>query len=95
MPPFNKLYGCVARVVNPAMGKGFLDYKTFINTLKEIGYQGYIAYEMYEVLDFSEEIRKRHRDPQREQKGNICTQLFGNQCILCGTPCELLIIYIL
>ena len=25
------------------MGKGFLDYKSFINTLKEIGYQGYIA----------------------------------------------------
>ena len=33
------------------MGMGFLDYKNFINTLKEIGYQGYIAYEMCEVLD--------------------------------------------
>ena len=33
------------------MGKGFLDYKTFINALKEIGYQGYIAYEMCEVLE--------------------------------------------
>jgi sugar phosphate isomerase/epimerase len=33
------------------MGEGFLDYKTFINTLKEIGYQGYICYEMCEVLD--------------------------------------------
>ena len=33
------------------MGQGFLDYKSFINTLKEIGYQGYIAYEMCEVLD--------------------------------------------
>jgi sugar phosphate isomerase/epimerase len=33
------------------MGKGFIDYKTFIGTLKEIGYQGYIAYEMCEVLD--------------------------------------------
>ena len=33
------------------MGKGFLDYRTFINTLKEIGYQGYIAYEMCEVLE--------------------------------------------
>jgi len=32
------------------MGKGLLDYKTFINTLKEIGYQGYIAYEMCSVL---------------------------------------------
>ena len=28
------------------IGEGYLDYKTFINTLKEIGYQGYIAYEM-------------------------------------------------
>ncbi len=33
------------------IGEGFLDYKNFINTLKEIGYQGYIAYEMCEVLD--------------------------------------------
>ena len=33
------------------IGQGFLDYKNFINTLKEIGYQGYIAYEMCEVLD--------------------------------------------
>jgi sugar phosphate isomerase/epimerase len=28
------------------MGEGYLDYKTFIGTLKEIGYQGYIAYEI-------------------------------------------------
>jgi sugar phosphate isomerase/epimerase len=33
------------------MGQGFLDYKTFIDALKEIGYQGYIAYEMCEVLE--------------------------------------------
>ncbi len=33
------------------MGEGFVDYETFIGTLKEIGYQGYIAYEMCEVLD--------------------------------------------
>jgi sugar phosphate isomerase/epimerase len=33
------------------IGQGFLDYKTYINTLKEIGYQGYIAYEMCEVLE--------------------------------------------
>ena len=33
------------------MGKGIIDYKTFIETLKSIGYQGYIAYEMCEVLD--------------------------------------------
>ena len=28
------------------IGEGYLDYKTFIGTLKEIGYQGYIAFEM-------------------------------------------------
>ena len=32
------------------IGEGYLDYKTFISTLKEIGYQGYIAYEMCAVL---------------------------------------------
>jgi sugar phosphate isomerase/epimerase len=32
------------------IGEGYLNYKTFINTLKEIGYQGYIAYEMCAVL---------------------------------------------
>jgi sugar phosphate isomerase/epimerase len=37
------------RMVNT--GEGYLDYKTFINTLKEIGYQGYIAYEMCAVLE--------------------------------------------
>ncbi len=34
-----------------AMGEGIIDYETFFNTLKEIGYQGYIAYEMCEVLE--------------------------------------------
>ena len=33
------------------IGKGIIDYETFFNTLKEIGYQGYIAYEMCAVLD--------------------------------------------
>jgi len=33
------------------MGEGFVDYETFFKTLKEIGYQGYIAYEMCEVLE--------------------------------------------
>lgn len=32
------------------MGEGYIDYATFINALKEIGYQGYITYEMCEVL---------------------------------------------
>ena len=34
-----------------SMGEGFIDYEIFFKTLKEIGYQGYIAYEMCEVLD--------------------------------------------
>lgn len=34
-----------------AMGEGIVDYETFFNTLKEIGYQGYLVYEMCEVLD--------------------------------------------
>jgi len=38
------------------MGKGIIDYETFLKTLKEIGYQGYIAYEMCEVLDGGGEI---------------------------------------
>jgi sugar phosphate isomerase/epimerase len=33
------------------IGEGFLDYVLWINTLKEIGYRGYIAYEMCEVLE--------------------------------------------
>ncbi len=31
--------------------EGFIDYETFFNTLREIGYQGYIVYEMCEVLE--------------------------------------------
>ncbi len=33
------------------MGQGIIDYKTWFNTLKEIGYQGWVVYEMCEVLD--------------------------------------------
>lgn len=33
------------------VGRGFIDYEMFISTLRDIGYQGYIAYEMCEVLD--------------------------------------------
>ncbi len=32
------------------VGEGILDYKTFITALKEIGYQGYITYEICSVL---------------------------------------------
>lgn len=34
-----------------AMGEGIIDYQTFFETLKEIGYQGYLVYEMCEVLE--------------------------------------------
>ena len=33
------------------VGKGIIDYKNWMNTLKEIGYQGWVVYEMCEVLD--------------------------------------------
>lgn len=34
-----------------AMGEGIIDYQAFIGALKEIGYQGYLVYEMCEVLE--------------------------------------------
>ena len=33
------------------MGQGIVDYDLFFGTLKEIGYQGYLVYEMCEVLE--------------------------------------------
>ncbi|MBN2289687.1 MAG: sugar phosphate isomerase/epimerase [Candidatus Glassbacteria bacterium] len=33
------------------MGEGVIDYEAFISALREIGYQGYIAYEMCAVLE--------------------------------------------
>lgn len=33
------------------MGQGIIDYQTWFETLKEIGYQGWVVYEMCEVLD--------------------------------------------
>jgi len=33
------------------MGHGIIDYKTWFAALKEIGYQGWVVYEMCEVLD--------------------------------------------
>jgi len=38
------------------IGEGIIDYETFFSALKEIGYQGYIAYEMCEVLEGGGEI---------------------------------------
>jgi sugar phosphate isomerase/epimerase len=33
------------------MGEGIIDYETFFTALKDIGYKGYIAYELCEVLE--------------------------------------------
>lgn len=33
------------------MGEGIIDYETFFGALKDIGYQGYIVYELCEVLE--------------------------------------------
>lgn len=33
------------------MGEGVIDYDAFVGALKEIGYQGYLVYEMCEVLE--------------------------------------------
>jgi sugar phosphate isomerase/epimerase len=33
------------------VGEGIIDYELFIGALKEIGYQGYLVYEMCEVLE--------------------------------------------
>jgi sugar phosphate isomerase/epimerase len=33
------------------MGAGFIDYRTFLNALRETGYSGYVAYELCEVLE--------------------------------------------
>jgi sugar phosphate isomerase/epimerase len=33
------------------MGQGIIDYQTWFTALKEIGYQGWVVYEMCEVLD--------------------------------------------
>jgi len=47
------------------MGQGIVDYETFFNTLKEIGYQGYIAYEMCEVLKGGGDIENLDRTAQK------------------------------
>ncbi len=43
------------------LGAGIIDYKTFFGALREIGYQGYIAYEMCEVLDGGGDIENLDR----------------------------------
>jgi sugar phosphate isomerase/epimerase len=45
--------------------QGIIDYKTFFNALKEIGYQGYVAYEMCEVLDGGGDIENLDRTAKK------------------------------
>jgi sugar phosphate isomerase/epimerase len=47
------------------MGEGIIDYESFFNTLKEIGYQGYIAYEMCEVLDGGGDVENLDKTARR------------------------------
>ena len=47
------------------MGEGIVDYETFFNTLKEIGYQGYIAYEMCEVLEGGGDIENMDKTAKK------------------------------
>lgn len=51
--------GTVLRAV--PLGEGIIDYKSFFAALREIGYQGYIAYEMCEVLDGGGDIENLDR----------------------------------
>ncbi len=45
--------------------KGALDYDNFITSLKQSGYQGYIAYEMCEVLEGGGEIENLDRTAKK------------------------------
>lgn len=47
------------------MGEGIIDYKTFFEALREIGYRGYIAYEMCEVLEGGGSIENLDRTAKK------------------------------
>ncbi len=47
------------------MGEGIIDYETFFDALKEIGYQGYIAYEMCAVLAGGGDIENLDRTAKK------------------------------
>ncbi len=47
------------------IGEGIIDYETFFDTLREIGYQGYITYEMCEVLDGGGDIENLDRTAKK------------------------------
>ena len=47
------------------VGEGIIDYETFFTALRDIGYQGYIAYEMCEVLDGGGDIANLDRTARK------------------------------
>ncbi len=47
------------------IGEGIIDYETFFGALKEIGYQGYIAYEMCEVLEGGGDVENLDRTAKK------------------------------
>ncbi|UCD49501.1 MAG: sugar phosphate isomerase/epimerase [Phycisphaerales bacterium] len=47
------------------IGEGIVDYETYFKALKEIGYQGYITYEMCEVLDGGGSIENLDRTAKK------------------------------
>ncbi|TKJ36682.1 MAG: isomerase [Planctomycetes bacterium B3_Pla] len=47
------------------MGEGIVDYETFFNSLKEIGYHGYIGYEMCAVLSGGGDIENLDRTARK------------------------------
>jgi sugar phosphate isomerase/epimerase len=47
------------------IGEGIVDYETYFNALRDIGYRGYIAYEMCEVLDGGGSIENLDRTARR------------------------------
>jgi sugar phosphate isomerase/epimerase len=47
------------------IGEGIIDYETFFNALKEIGYQGYIGYEMCAVLEGGGDVENLDRTAKK------------------------------
>ena len=47
------------------MAGGIIDYETFFNALKEVGYQGYVGYEMCAVLDGGGDIENLDRTAKK------------------------------
>jgi sugar phosphate isomerase/epimerase len=46
-------------------GTGFIDYRAFFDAMKQIGYKGYVAYEMCEVLEGGGSIENLDRTARK------------------------------